>query len=63
MEDNKNSSMKAVTVLTINKALDDRIDAMCKKHNMGRDFFITKALENYCKYLAKKKVTTDKKED
>lgn len=48
--------VKRVTVIAIDSKLDDKIIAMCEKHGIDRDTFINNALNNYVKYLGKKKV-------
>ena len=41
-----NNVNKNITVMTIDKNLDAKIDELCQKNGMDRIFFITKALEN-----------------
>ena len=37
---------KNITVMGIDKDVDEKINELCQKHNMDREFFIAKALEN-----------------
>ena len=38
--------VRNISVMTIDKNIDDKINELCEKNSMDREFFITKALEN-----------------
>jgi len=39
---------KNVTIIGIEKELDARINDVCIKHHVSRDFFFENAMKNYC---------------
>ena len=45
-EQPKRQINKTICIMAVEKSLDDKINEICKIHNMDRDFFVTKALEN-----------------
>ena len=47
-------------LVEIDPKLIERMNDLCVEHNMGKIFFLTKAIENYCKNLVRKKKKEDK---
>lgn len=41
-----NNINKNITLMTIDKEIDDKINELCQKNGIDRTFFIAKALEN-----------------
>lgn len=39
---------KNITIIGVEKGLDERINELCAKHHVSRDFFFEKAMQNYC---------------
>lgn len=45
---NNDGKVKNVTIIGVDKNVDDNINYLCAKHKISRDFFFEKAIENYC---------------
>lgn len=42
---------KNVTIIAVEKELDERINDVCAKHHISRDSFFENAMKNYCDFI------------
>lgn len=59
MEESKKIE-KDVMVMCISKDINTNINKLCKEHNMDKDFFVTKALENQIAMVSQNPRLVDK---